>query len=46
MELESHVLSENLVGPRFRGRESSRPRLLVMVRKSSVCMEWWQKLGS
>jgi len=46
MELKSYVLSTNLVKPGFRGGESSRPRLSVIVRRSSVCMEWWQKLGS
>ena len=35
-ELESHVLSAYLVGPGFKGRESSNPRLSVMVRRSSV----------
>jgi len=41
MELEFYVLSTNLVEPGFRGGESSRPRLSVIVRRSSVCMEWW-----
>jgi len=45
-ELEFCVLSAYLVGPGFRGGESSRPRLSVMVRRSLVWVEWCQKLGS
>ena len=46
IELESHVLFTYLVGPGFRGGESSNLRLSVMVRRSSVWVEWCQKLGS
>lgn len=41
MELESHRLSVNLVGPRFKGWDNSRPKLSAIVMRSSVCMEWW-----
>ena len=36
MELVSHGLSANLVGPGFEGKESSRPKLSAIVIRSSV----------
>ena len=39
-ELESRGLSANLVGPGLDGGDSSRPRLSVIVSKSSVYIEW------
>ena len=42
----SWELSTNLVGPGLEGGESSRPKLLAIVRRSSVWIEWWWKLGS
>jgi len=36
MELVSHGLSANLVGPRFEGGDSLRPKLFVIVMRSSV----------
>jgi len=36
IELESYGLSANLVGPGFKGSESSRSRLSAMVIRSSV----------
>jgi len=36
MELVSHGLSANLVGPGFKGGDSSRPRLSAIVMRLSV----------